>query len=148
MVHADEAARDVTPTGPHNISDQRVPKISPDGDQSLQMEAEGESEEEGAYNPETGEIHWDCPCLGGMAHGPCGDEFRQAFSCFVHSDADPKGIECIDRFKLMQDCFRKHPDVYAGELAEDASEEEAEEALASAGNGAAEEGISSTVNGR
>jgi len=25
---------------------------------------------EGAFNPETGEINWDCPCLGGMAQGP------------------------------------------------------------------------------
>lgn len=29
-----------------------------------------------------GEINWDCPCLGGMATGPCGVEFREAFSCF------------------------------------------------------------------
>lgn len=41
------------------------------------------------YDPETagpifpnGEINWDCPCLGGAAHGPCGTEFREAFSCF------------------------------------------------------------------
>ena len=25
------------------------------------------------------EINWDCPCLGGMAHGPCGEEFKAAF---------------------------------------------------------------------
>ena len=31
---------------------------------------EGEAGQEGAFNPETGEINWDCPCLGGMAHGP------------------------------------------------------------------------------
>ena len=30
----------------------------------------------------SGEINWDCPCLGGMAHGPCGQEFKDAFSCF------------------------------------------------------------------
>lgn len=29
-----------------------------------------------------GEINWGCPCLGGMATGPCGVEFREAFSCF------------------------------------------------------------------
>ena len=41
------------------------------------------------YDPKTagpifpnGEINWECPCLGGAAHGPCGTEFRQAFSCF------------------------------------------------------------------
>lgn len=31
---------------------------------------------------ESGEINWNCPCLGGMATGPCGVEFREAFSCF------------------------------------------------------------------
>lgn len=30
----------------------------------------------------SGEINWNCPCLGGMATGPCGVEFRGAFSCF------------------------------------------------------------------
>jgi intermembrane space import and assembly protein 40 len=66
-----------------------------------------------AYNPETGEINWDCPCLGGMAHGPCGMQFREAFSCFVFSEQEPKGIDCVEKFKAMQDCFREHPDVYA-----------------------------------
>ena len=28
-----------------------------------------------AFNPETGEINWDCPCLGGMAKPPCGEAF-------------------------------------------------------------------------
>ena len=86
-----------------------------------QAEAEGHSEEQGggggAFNPVTGEINWDCPCLGGMAHGPCGMQFREAFSCFVFSEKEPKGIECVEKFKAMQDCFREHPDVYAdGEL--------------------------------
>lgn len=60
---------------------------------------EEEAGQEGAFNPETGEINWDCPCLGGMAHGPCGDEFKAAFSCFVYSNEEPKGVECIDKFK-------------------------------------------------
>ena len=34
-----------------------------------------------------GEINWDCPCLGGMPHGPCGQEFRDAFSCFHYRSA-------------------------------------------------------------
>ena len=60
---------------------------------------EAEADQQGAFNPETGEINWDCPCLGGMAHGPCGEEFKAAFSCFVYSNEEPKGVECIERFK-------------------------------------------------
>lgn len=62
-------------------------------------ELEEEVDQQGAFNPETGEINWDCPCLGGMAHGPCGEEFKAAFSCFVYSKEEPKGMECIEKFK-------------------------------------------------
>lgn len=89
---------------------------------------EEEASSEGAFNPATGEINWDCPCLGGMAHGPCGEQFRAAFSCFVFSEEEPKGMDCIDKFKGMQDCFRAHPDVYAAELEGD-DDEELEEGL-------------------
>ncbi|KAL9051692.1 MAG: hypothetical protein Q9162_005842 [Coniocarpon cinnabarinum] len=77
---------------------------------------ESEADSQGAFNEETGEINWDCPCLGGMAHGSCGTEFRDAFSCFVYSTDEPKGINCIEKFKFMQDCFRKYPEVYGSEL--------------------------------
>ncbi|KAI1453833.1 hypothetical protein F4805DRAFT_354876 [Annulohypoxylon moriforme] len=90
---------------------------------------EEEADQQGAFNPETGEINWDCPCLGGMAHGPCGEEFKAAFSCFVYSKEEPKGMDCIDKFQHMQDCFRLHPEVYGDELdEEEASTEGAPEA--------------------
>ncbi|KAG8157985.1 hypothetical protein KVR01_012257 [Diaporthe batatas] len=89
---------------------------------------EEEAGQQGAFNPETGEINWDCPCLGGMAHGPCGEEFKAAFSCFVYSDQEPKGIECVEKFQGMQDCFRKYPDIYGAEIAdEEAAEHEADQ---------------------
>lgn len=84
---------------------------------------EEEAEQQGAFNEETGEINWDCPCLGGMAHGPCGEQFRAAFSCFVFSKEEPKGVECIEHFKTMQNCFREHPDIYGAELDDDEVEE-------------------------
>lgn len=66
--------------------------------------------------------------LGGMAQGPCGDEFKAAFSCFVFSEAEPKGLDCVEKFKGMQDCFRLHPDVYGDEIDDD-DEEETEEVV-------------------
>lgn len=62
---------------------------------------EQEADQQGAFNPETGEINWDCPCLGGMADGPCGEDFKAAFSCFVFSQEEPKGMDCIDKFKYV-----------------------------------------------
>ncbi|KAF9244933.1 hypothetical protein BU15DRAFT_41601 [Melanogaster broomeanus] len=109
-----------TPSPPQNdVLEQPTapPAKSGDPDTPPPPAAEGEREGEqgdvgGAFNPETGEINWDCPCLGGMAHGPCGQQFRDAFSCFVFSEKEPKGIDCVEKFKAMQDCFREHPDVY------------------------------------
>ncbi|GMG20384.1 unnamed protein product [Ambrosiozyma monospora] len=101
-------------------------EVKPEQEQEQKPAPQGEEQpakegEEGpqAYDPETGEINWDCPCLGGMAHGPCGEEFKAAFSCFVYSKEEPKGIECIEKFKAMQNCFREHPDVYSEELRDD-----------------------------
>lgn len=85
-------------------------------------ELEQEAEQQGAFNEETGEINWDCPCLGGMASGPCGEEFKTAFSCFIYSKEEPKGIECIENFKNMQDCFRRYPEVYSDELRDEEEE--------------------------
>ncbi|KAF5000157.1 hypothetical protein FGRMN_1971 [Fusarium graminum] len=80
---------------------------------------EEEAGQQGAFNPETGEINWDCPCLGGMADGPCGEEFKTAFSCFVFSEQEPKGMDCIEKFQGMQECFKKYPEIYGAELADD-----------------------------
>ncbi|XP_057339140.1 mitochondrial intermembrane space import and assembly protein 40-B [Microplitis mediator] len=59
-----------------------------------------------------GEINWNCPCLGGMATGPCGLEFRDAFSCFHYSTAEPKGSDCYEAFKVMQACMTQYPALY------------------------------------
>lgn len=98
-----------------------------EGDESLQEVVDEEvNKQESAYDPDTGQINWDCPCLGGMAHGPCGEEFKAAFSCFVYSEVEPKGIDCVEKFKEMQDCFGKHPEHYKDQLKE---EEEAESSM-------------------
>ncbi|XP_045466772.1 mitochondrial intermembrane space import and assembly protein 40 [Harmonia axyridis] len=67
----------------------------------------------------SGDINWNCPCLGGMATGPCGFEFRNAFSCFHYSEADPKGSDCYEKFKTMQNCMQKYPTLYNKDIAED-----------------------------
>ncbi|XP_071960789.1 mitochondrial intermembrane space import and assembly protein 40-B-like isoform X2 [Antedon mediterranea] len=71
----------------------------------------GEIEEEGLILP-NGDINWNCPCLGGMATGPCGVEFREAFSCFHYSNSEPKGSECLQPFREMQECMIKYPSLY------------------------------------
>jgi len=79
------------------------------------------SEDYGVLLP-SGEINWDCPCLGGMAHGPCGEDFKSAFSCFVHSEAEVKGSDCLTQFQAMQDCMVQYPEVYKDEADKDEDE--------------------------
>ena len=62
-----------------------------------------------------GDINFNCPCLGGMASGPCGFEFRDAFSCFHYSTSEVKGSECVDKFMEMQNCMTQFPNLYSSE---------------------------------
>lgn len=62
-----------------------------------------------------GDINWNCPCLGGMASGPCGQQFKDAFSCFHYSKEEVKGSECIEHFRSMQECMQKYPELYPQE---------------------------------
>ncbi|KFV16106.1 Mitochondrial intermembrane space import and assembly protein 40, partial [Tauraco erythrolophus] len=55
-------------------------------------------EEQGLILP-NGDINWNCPCLGGMASGPCGEQFKSAFSCFHYSTEEIKGSDCVDQFQ-------------------------------------------------
>ncbi|XP_010753694.2 mitochondrial intermembrane space import and assembly protein 40 [Larimichthys crocea] len=71
-------------------------------------------EEQGLILP-NGDINWNCPCLGGMASGPCGSQFKEAFSCFHYSKEEVKGSDCIDNFRNMQECMQKYPELYPQE---------------------------------
>ncbi|KAL7986142.1 hypothetical protein Chor_011308 [Crotalus horridus] len=71
-----------------------------------------------------GDINWNCPCLGGMASGPCGEQFKSAFSCFHYSKEEIKGSDCVDQFRAMQECMQKYPDLYPQEDDDDEDEDE------------------------
>ena len=57
---------------------------------------------------------------------PCGKEFRSSFSCFMKSEAEPKGMDCLEAFKAMQQCFEEHPEVYK-DMTDNVEEEEEQE---------------------
>ncbi|KAF9907084.1 Oxidoreductase [Linnemannia zychae] len=97
---------------------------TPDPTPSSSSTSSDPRDQSAAFNPETGEINWDCPCLGGMAQPPCGDAFKEAFSCFVFSTSEPKGYDCVEKFQAMQECFRANPEVYADQLDDDEDEDE------------------------
>ncbi|KAJ3118339.1 Oxidoreductase [Nowakowskiella sp. JEL0407] len=114
----------------HSLSSQNT-DLAAQNSSSDDAKKDEPSSQADAYNPETGEINWDCPCIAGMVKPPCGDTFKAAFSCFVYSTDEPKGLNCVEHFREMQKCFREYPDVYGEEL-EDEDESQAIENNAAA----------------
>ncbi|KAJ1925687.1 Oxidoreductase [Tieghemiomyces parasiticus] len=77
-------------------------------------------------DPVTGEINWDCPCMQGYIHGPCGDTFRTAYSCYIEASSSEDAMEqCTDKFRTMQACFDRHPEFYHEDPKDDEDEESA-----------------------
>lgn len=58
-----------------------------------------------------------------MASGPCGSQFKEAFSCFHYSKEEVKGSECIDHFRNMQECMQRYPELYPQEEEKESSPE-------------------------
>lgn len=54
----------------------------------------------------------DCPCIASMKDGPCGTKFLCAYECFLRSDSEPKGSDCVEAFVQMHECMNEHPEVY------------------------------------
>ncbi|XP_054153336.1 mitochondrial intermembrane space import and assembly protein 40-like [Oppia nitens] len=79
---------------------------------TVELTDESADEPRGLILP-NGDINWNCPCLGGMASGPCGYQFREAFGCFHYSTAENKGEDCVDKFTEMQDCMSQYPNLYS-----------------------------------
>lgn len=65
---------------------------------------------EQAINPETGEINWNCPCMGNNPTGPCGELFKKAFECFVKNQDKPD--TCTSSMIKMQQCQSNYPLIY------------------------------------
>ncbi|KAM8757521.1 coiled-coil-helix-coiled-coil-helix domain containing 4b [Acanthopagrus schlegelii] len=99
-------------------------------------------EERGLILP-SGEINWNCPCLGGMASGPCGTEFKEAFSCFHYSKEEVKGSECLEQFRAMQECMQRYPELYPQED-DKAQQEQSSETDQNSKDSASEETANST----
>lgn len=72
-----------------------------------------------------------------MASGPCGSQFKEAFSCFHYSKEEVKGSECIDQFRNMQECMQRYPELYP-------QEEEKENPTPAASDSAASTAVSTT----
>lgn len=72
-----------------------------------------------------------------MASGPCGSQFKEAFSCFHYSKEEVKGSECIDHFRGMQECMQKYPELYPQEEEKESSSQAGPDSAAAPSEGSA-----------
>ena len=91
--------------------------------------AEDTSNEPRGLIDSNGDINWNCPCLGGMASGPCGYQFREAFSCFHYSSAENKGSDCIEKFAQMQECMSQYPNLYPNKDEDDDNNQDSDQLM-------------------
>ena len=54
------------------------------------------------------QIDWNSPPLKKLTNGNCGNEFKDAFQCFIKSKHIEKGSDCIDTFNKIQNCLAKY----------------------------------------
>lgn len=71
-----------------------------------------------------------CPCVADLKSGPCGSSFVSAFTCFLKSQSEDKGVECIGPFQDMQHCMMKHPEAFADFIQPKQQSEEQQDAVA------------------
>ena len=45
-----------------------------------------------------------------LVHGPCSETFIASFSCFMRSNEEVKGLDCVELFSKFQDCLKEHPE--------------------------------------
>ncbi|PSC72916.1 coiled-coil-helix-coiled-coil-helix domain-containing 4 [Micractinium conductrix] len=76
-----------------------------------------------------------CPCLGDLKEGPCGPSFVYAFGCFMRSEHEDKGMDCLAEFAAFQACLQKHPEHVARIMEEPPAEGAAAAAAAGSGGG-------------
>ena len=79
-----------------------------------------------------------------MASGPCGEQFKAAFSCFHYSKEDVKGSDCVDQFRAMQECMQKYPDLCPQEEGEEGEPADPLQEAAASGASATEEEAASS----
>lgn len=57
------------------------------------------------------EVALQCPCVEDMMTSPCKDTFVDSFSCFMKSNEEIKGYDCVEHFERFQACLVANPGI-------------------------------------
>ena len=44
-----------------------------------------------------------------LLEGACDSSFAAAQKCYIDSEAEVKGSDCLDKFRAMHQCFQENP---------------------------------------
>ncbi|KAL3338755.1 hypothetical protein AABB24_027728 [Solanum stoloniferum] len=61
----------------------------------------------------------ECPCIAHLRAGPCGNQFSDAFLCFLKSTAEEKGSDCVGPFVALQSCIKANPNAFSKDVLDD-----------------------------
>ncbi|XP_028782860.1 mitochondrial intermembrane space import and assembly protein 40 homolog [Neltuma alba] len=70
----------------------------------------------------------ECPCIADLRSGPCGNQFSEAFLCFLKSTAEEKGSDCVHPFVALQNCIKANPNAFPEDILNEGEVEETEPA--------------------
>lgn len=86
--------------------------VAPSNDKSASQATKQEEASPAQTKEELIEEALNCPCIASMKEGSCGQPFLAAYRCFLESETEPKGMDCMEQFKSMQVCVAEHPEEY------------------------------------
>ncbi|KAK1257086.1 hypothetical protein QJS04_geneDACA019236 [Acorus gramineus] len=111
------------PTPPAAPSPQDLPSM-----EDLIAEATAYGEDENESIDARAQKALECPCIAELRNGPCGNQFSEAFVCFLKSTAEEKGSDCVNPFVALQMCIKANPNAFSKDILEgEGSGEEEEE---------------------
>ncbi|KFK27647.1 hypothetical protein AALP_AA8G410500 [Arabis alpina] len=116
-----------TTNSPPSVSDGNNTSSSPMGSLLAEAAAYGEGDDENESLDAKVQKALDCPCIADLRNGSCGSQFTEAFRCFLKSNAEEKGSDCVHPFVALQSCIKANPDAFSKEVLEDGEKPEKKE---------------------
>ncbi|KAJ0710677.1 putative mitochondrial intermembrane space import and assembly protein [Helianthus annuus] len=109
------------------VPDPKTEDSSSSSMESLLAEATAYGNEDENLSPEAkAQKALECPCIQNLRTGPCGSQFSEAFLCFMKSNAEEKGSDCVNPFVALQKCIQINPNAFPSDVLEN-EEAEAQE---------------------
>ncbi|XP_071723865.1 LOW QUALITY PROTEIN: mitochondrial intermembrane space import and assembly protein 40 homolog, partial [Rutidosis leptorrhynchoides] len=115
-----------TPPPPPPPSPSAAAESSPSMD-SLIAEAVAYGNDENESLEVNAQKALECPCIADLRNGACGDQFSNAFLCFMKSTAEEKGSDCVHPFVALQNCIKANPNAFSKEVLEEEEEKKKDE---------------------